>query len=275
VIKRWPRSVLPVGIFAEGLKDVPVIIGGGQNTRPRFWLLIDPIDGTRELMYDKRSAYFLAAAAPGSAPHPRLSDSLASVAVELPTSKAGWADIFFWSKGKPVVAIRENLLDGSYQALIARPSAATDLTNAFGSVVAFFPEGKQKAAAIVEAIAREGDPSNHSVQIFDDQYISTGGQMIELLTGRDRFIADLRPLLTPTERSSLYCHPYDLALAPLAKAAGVILCTPEGHTLDAAFGLDPIIAWCGYANDALRKKVEPIIVRHVRNLAPRNRGHKT
>ena len=161
-----------------------------------------------------------------------------------------------------MVAIRENLRDGSRQALpTPRRSQATGLANAFGSVVAFFPEGKQKTAAIAEAIGGESDLLN-SAQIFDDQYISTGGQMIELLTGRDRFVADLRPLLHPTDPSGLCCHPYDLALAPLAKAAGAILCTPEGCVLDAPFALDNNIAWCGYANDAIRQKVEPIIVRN-------------
>ena len=58
VIRHWPRSSLPVGIFAEGLREVPAIIGDGHDTEPKFWLLIDPIDGTRELMFDKRSAYF-------------------------------------------------------------------------------------------------------------------------------------------------------------------------------------------------------------------------
>ena len=209
---------------------------------------------------------------------PRLSDSVASVGVELPTSKAGWADIFFWSNGEPVVAIRESLLDGSREPLYeARPSAATDLRNAFGSVVALFPEGKQKAAAIAEAIARGSDQPNHAVQIFDDQYISTGGQMIELLTGRDRFIADLRPLLLPADRSpdNPCCHPYDLALAPLADAAGVVLRTPQGDALDTDFGLDLDVAWCGYANHAIRQKVEPIIVRCLRDLAATSeRGRK-
>jgi hypothetical protein len=227
-------------------------------------------------MYDKRSAYFLAAAAPGSLLHPRLSDSLASVGVELPTSKAGFADVFFWSNGQPVVAMRENLLDGSRQTLKIQPSLSPDLANAFGSVVAFFPEGKRQAAAIAEEIARDSEPLAGSVQIFDDQYLSTGGQMIELLTGHDRFIADLRPFLLPggCTQDGLCCHPYDLALAPLAKAAGVILCTPEGDILDPPFGLDLDVAWCGYANDTIRQKVEPIIARSVRRLAASQLGCK-
>ena len=30
---------------------------------------------------------------------------------------------------------------------------------------------------------------------FEDQYLSTGGQLYELMAGHDRFIADIRPLL--------------------------------------------------------------------------------
>lgn len=254
-LETWPEHLLPVGVFAEGLPWAPLIVGGAVNAAPKYWLLIDPIDGTRGLMYEKRSAYFLAAAAPGSSALPRLSQCIASVAVELPPPKAGWADVFVWGIDEGVRAERHALTDGFVApCALVRPSTATGLAEAFGCVVAFFPGGKREAAALAEEIA-----ATAAAHVFDDQYISTGGQMVELMTGRDRFVVDVRPLLSAPTASC--CHPYDLAIVPLARAAGIILCAPDGSELDAPFSLDLDVAWCGYANEAIKRIVHPVVAR--------------
>jgi hypothetical protein len=265
-LQGWPEGLLPVAVFSEGLHQVPLLIGGQPQDLPKYWLLIDPIDGTRGLMYDKRSAYFLAAAAPGTTRQPRLSDCIASVGVELPTSKAGWADMFVWSKGRSVRAMRADLSDSSIRSFDAiRPSTATDLSNSFGTVVAFFPQGKRRAAGLAEEIAKVNSTFGGPIQIFEDQYICTGGQMVELMIGHDRFSADLRPLLYAKDSiKGLCCHPYDLALAPLVKAAGVILTGSDGMELDAPFALDINVSWCGYANEKIKELVEPVIQRALR-----------
>lgn len=267
-IARWPAEYLPVALFAEGLDDVPFMIGGTGSSTPKWWLLIDPIDGTRGLMYQKRPAFFLAAAAPGNVNDPRLTDAVASVAVELPISKAGWADAYVWSNGAPVRGIRSNLFDGSERSIARiQPSTAVDLSQAFGSVVAFFPEGKRQAAELAEGIAVGTGAAGGHAQIFDDQYISTGGQLVELMTGKDRFIIDVRPhFLTGPGGSQLCCHPYDLAIAPLARAAGVVLLSPDGKLLDAPFALDVDVAWCGYANREIASLVSPIVEAYIESV---------
>jgi hypothetical protein len=103
--------------------------------------------------------------------------------------------------------------------------------------------------------------------IFDDQYISTGGQLVELMCGRDRFCCDLRPLFydiiekrsdQPTIHG-LACHPYDMAGLPLAKAAGIIVTDGYGSELDAPFSVTHPVHWCGYANEAIRSQIAPLI----------------
>ncbi len=260
-IAGWPTHLLPVGVFAEGLPRAPTMIGGLSGATPKYWLLIDPIDGTRGLMFDKRSAYFLAAAAPGTERAPRLSHCTVSVVVELPTAKAGFGDTFWWTRDGGVRAQRCNLAGGDSENLNFRPSTAVTLANSFGSVVAFFQHGKQRAAELAQQIAQVSSP------VFDDQYLSTGGQMVELLTGRDRFVVDIRPFLAGS-CSALCCHPYDLAAAPLVKAAGVELCAPDGSDLDAFFDLQSNVGWCGYANIGVRNLVQPIVQRFISNCAP-------
>ena len=51
-------------------------------------IIIDPIDGTRGLMYDKRSAFFLAGAAPNRGDSTTLQDIEVAAMVELPTTRS-------------------------------------------------------------------------------------------------------------------------------------------------------------------------------------------
>jgi hypothetical protein len=99
---------------------------------------------------------------------------------------------------------------------------------------------------------------------FEDQYASSGGQLYELMIGHDRFNADLRPLMAPLlarqgHALGLCCHPYDVCTALIAREAGVVLTDAHGAPLDAAMSVTPDVAWVGYANAALRARIEPAL----------------
>ena len=70
-----------VEVVSEGLEE-PVVVGGD----PTWTVIVDTIDGTRGLMYDKRPAWCLAAAAPHGG---SLRDIVAAAMTELPTVEAG------------------------------------------------------------------------------------------------------------------------------------------------------------------------------------------
>jgi hypothetical protein len=103
--------------------------------------------------------------------------------------------------------------------------------------------------------------------IFEDQYISTGGQFVELMTGHDRFCCDLRPVFYDIIRSrfirqpdiGLQCHPYDIAGLLAARNSGVQITDAWGNELDAAFDLSTPVHWCGYANPALKALIAPVV----------------
>ena len=57
----------------------------------------------------------------------------------------------------------------------------------------------------------------------------------------------------------LECHPYDMAGMMIGKAGGVILTDGLGRPLDAYFNVFDAVHWCGYANEALRRQIEPVI----------------
>jgi hypothetical protein len=133
-------------------------------------------------------------------------------------------------------------------------------------VVRFFPGAREELAAIDEEIAfgALGPPQSGKAHLFEDQYISSGGQLYELMAGHDRFVADIRPLMNQHlaktgKPMGLCCHPYDLATELIAREMGVIVTDERGHGLDAPLAVRPDVSWVGYANAAVRAQVEPLL----------------
>ncbi len=246
----WPD----VELVSEGLEE-PVVIGDD----PTWTVIVDSIDGTRGLMYDKRPAWSLAAAAPRGG---TLRDVVAAAMTELPTTKQGLADQLSGTRGNGVVAERIDLGDGRRSPIAVQPSGATDLEHGFAVVAKFFIPGKVALAQLeTELFARLG--SRH---VFDDEYISSGGQLHELIAGRDRFVADLRPLVDP---DAFACHPYDICTAMLLEEAGGVVTDPRGAPLDVPLDTTTAVAWAGYANPTLAAKIGPILAELVDDLRSR------
>ena len=273
-LKVWSEEIGPLVVVAEGFGEDGTVAFGPHGANPQLRLLIDPIDGTRCLMYDKRSAWFLAAAAPDRGSATRLVDAVASVMVELPTSKQRWADHVAFAKGEPLLAQRVDIETGETTPLDPRPSRMATLLNGYGQVSNFFPGTKELASELMERIATAvvGTVQPGMASIFEDQYTSTGGQFVELLFARDRFCCDLRPIFydilehrsgRPVSRG-IACHPYDIAGLPAAMAGGVIITDAFGAALDAEFSVSAPVHWCGYANESLRREIEPAIREFIR-----------
>ncbi len=63
-VAAWPDALLPVELVMEGLGESGQRRIGDEHEPLKYRLMIDPIDGTRNIMFDKRSGWFLAALAP-------------------------------------------------------------------------------------------------------------------------------------------------------------------------------------------------------------------
>ncbi len=350
--EEWGNET-PLVLVAEGLEDEhgregPVVFPRGLRAdRALIRVIVDPIDGTRGLMYDKRSAWALAGVAPNKGPGTRLRDIEIAVMTELPTSKMGHGDVLWAIKGQGTRAVRERLeekkslvepqvfLDDlthrpvgrvltkmgkvadehvidalnhqnreggrigdilvgrghvteqdvqialAFQAgeepdmapaimsiitgepLRVRPSQATDIHHGFASVANFFPGTKELSSRLMEHLAKNliGPADVTKATVFDDQYISTGGQFYELVVGHDRFTADLRPAFYKLQGQpeGLCCHPYDCATLLIAEEAGAIITDAAGEPLDGPLDTTTGLNWVGYANPALRRKIEPLV----------------
>jgi len=268
----WGREAAFV-LIAEGLE------GGGQRVFPRgareedaeFRVIVDPIDGTRGIMYDKRSAWILAGVAPNRGRSTTLADVEAAMQTELPTTRQPVSDVLWAARGQGAQAERHDLATGQARPLALAPSQARTVRHGFAVIVKFFPGAKEELARLEERLFEEtlGPPEDGNPLVFDDQYISTGGQLYELMVGHDRFCADLRPLAHAAAglsgaQARLCCHPYDLAAELIAREAGVIVTDERGGPLRAPLDVASEASWIGYANESVRQELGPALARLLR-----------
>jgi fructose-1,6-bisphosphatase/inositol monophosphatase family enzyme len=271
-LERTVAARAPVILIAEGLPTGHVVLPRGASEHDAVWrIIIDPIDGTRGLMYQKRSAWILTGVAPNRGPETNLQDIELAVQTEIPLVKQHLMDSLWAVRGEGAHAERTNRLTGERRTLPLMPSRARSIAHGFAMIVRFFPGARDVLAAIDEEIIRGAlEPIRPGkAHCFEDQYISTAGQLYELMSGHDRFIADLRPyaekvLARQGLALGLCCHPYDLATELIAREAGVIVAEPTGGPLRARLALEPDVAWAGYANEHIRAKIEPLLIEGLR-----------
>ena len=251
----------PVVLVAEGLPGGEVVVPkGADGSTARWVIIVDPIDGTRGLMYQKRPAWILTGVAPGPGPC-RLADIELAVQTEIPLVKQHLCDEIWAVRGQGASGVRFNRLTGEHRPLTLQPSTATTIEHGFATIARFFPGHRAELGAIDDEVvaALLGAPQPGKAQAFEDQYISSGGQFYELMAGHDRFVADLRPLFERRRATgaALCCHPYDVCTALIARALGVVLTDEHGRSLDAPLDVTSDVSWIGYANPTLRAGIEP------------------
>ncbi|MEO8337076.1 MAG: inositol monophosphatase [bacterium] len=257
----------PLVLIAEGLPPEGLVLPEGASERDCKWrLLVDPIDGTRGLMYQKRSAWILTGVAPNRGAGTRLRDIELAVQTEIPLVKQHLADQLWAIRGLGIGARRINRLTGETSDITPRPSTSDSVAHGFATVARFFPGARDILAAIDDEImiAAGGPVTAGKAICFEDQYISTGGQLYEMMVGHDRFVADLRPLLHDVLRERglphpLCCHPYDLCTVLIAEELGLEVTDVAGQPLDTPLDLETDVAWVAYANKRLRARVEPAL----------------
>ena len=263
--EREIATLAPVVLIAEGLAQGKIILPRGVPETDAVWrIIVDPIDGTRGLMYQKRSGWILTGVARNRGDETRLTDIEMAIQTEIPLVKQHLSDCAWAVRGQGAHAERFNRLTGTRAEIRVSPSEAATIAHGYAGVVRFFPGGREELAAIDEEIvsATMGPAQPGKAHCFEDQYASTGGQLYELMSGHDRFIADLRPLL---ERSlqekgiapGLCCHPYDICTELIAREAGVLVTGSDGQPLRDRLAVELDVTWVGYANQKIRAQIEP------------------
>jgi fructose-1,6-bisphosphatase/inositol monophosphatase family enzyme len=265
--EREVASMAPLVLIAEGLSGGQVVLPRGTSEEEADWrVIVDPIDGTRGLMYQKRSAWVLTGVARNRGPNTGLQDIELAVQTEIPLVKQHLSDAVWAIRDEGAVAERFNRLNGNRVDLPLQPSNAEDISQGYSQIARFFPGARDILAAIDDEIvmAALGPVKPGKAHCFEDQYTSSGGQLYELMSGHDRFVADLRPLLGPLLSArglpdGICCHPYDLCTELIARELGVVVTDVEGGPLRARLAVEPDVSWAGYANQNLHRLMEPLL----------------
>ncbi|MBK9715777.1 MAG: inositol monophosphatase [Kouleothrix sp.] len=262
--REWPLVLIAEGLGATGQLVLPQ---GASAEQAELRVIVDPIDGTRGLMYQKRPAWILTGVAPNRGAATSLADIELALMTEIPLLRQHLCDSLWSVAGQGAQAERLNRLTGEWQTLAPQPSRATTIAQGYGGLARFFPGARDVLAAVDESVIDRvlGPQPAGAALAFEDQYISTGGQLYELLMGHDRWVADLRPLVEPLLRRrgkprGLCCHPYDLCAELIAREAGVVVTDAHGRQLDAPLDVTSDVAWVGYANGAIRDQVAPALL---------------
>lgn len=260
---RWSFLLVAEGLGADGLQVFPQ---GTDVTQAELVIIIDPIDGTRELMYQKRAAWILTGVAVNRGAETNLSDIELAVQTEIPLVKQHLSDSLWAIIDQAAQGERYNKITGERTLLLPQPSQSTTIAHGYGNISRFFPGIRAELAAIDDELIQRvlGPNKQGQVQTFEDQYICSGGQLYELIMGHDRWIADLRPLAEPIlaargQASGLYCHPYDLCTELIARKLGIIVTDAHDKPLAAPLDVFTGISWIGYANDAIHKQIAPVL----------------
>ncbi|HSD46408.1 MAG TPA: hypothetical protein VLB87_07275 [Pyrinomonadaceae bacterium] len=265
--EREIASSVPVVLIAEGLPEGKIVLPRGNRDADAVWrVIVDPIDGTRGLMYQKRSGWVLTGVARNRGDDTTLADIEFAIQTEIPLVKQHLSDCAWAFRGQGAHAERFNRLTGERSTISLQPSSASTIEHGYAQVARFFPGAREELAAIDEEIVRGavGPVRPGKANCFEDQYASTGGQLYELMSGHDRFIADLRPLMEPILQKrglslGICCHPYDVCTELIAREAGVVVTDLHGNALQEKLAVAPDVAWVGYANDRLRVQLEPLL----------------
>ena len=268
----WPKTT-PCELVMEGLESHGRLIfpQSSRMADVQLKVLIDPIDGTRMLMHDKRSAWVLTGIAGHQGEANTLEDIELAVMTELPVSKQGWFDQVSARRGVGASGVQatrrewrnvENPVDGGVPISFT-PSQSVRLEHGFGSFLRMLPQGVESLAALQQAFFKRLYAANDlsTLPVFEDQYISTGGQLYELFSGRDRFVCDARGLVFKQlgMNDTLSCHPYDLCTALVARELGCVIERPDGGPLDFPMDTTHPVNWVGYSNPDLARVLRPAL----------------
>ena len=121
--EREIASQVPIVLIAEGLENGKVILPRDADETDAVWrIIVDPIDGTRGLMYQKRSAWILTGVAPNRGAETNLQDIEFAIQTEIPLIKQHLSDEIWAFRGNGALAERFNRLTGESFALKLLPS---------------------------------------------------------------------------------------------------------------------------------------------------------
>ena len=236
----------------------PVSLQGFDHGGPR--IAIDPVDGTRHLMADLRSAWTVIGLAAPGAEVPRLSDVIWGFVGELPDSRArAWRSLTARRGQGCRSALRELEDDTLLQEGELRANSDDRADHGYFPFFAFHPDLRTEVARLAanffaRLLDEEGAELAHC---YDDQYISSGGQLVLTAMGTYRMVVEARALLAQRRgRPTQVCKPYDVCGAVLcAREAGCVVLGLDGEELDVPLDVSTPVCFAAFANEGTYRRL--------------------
>jgi fructose-1,6-bisphosphatase/inositol monophosphatase family enzyme len=236
-------------------------LSGFDHGGPR--IVVDPVDGTRNLMTDLRSAWSVVGLAGPGAGAPRQRELVFGVLSEIPDTRAASYRRFSAVRGGPCHFEERAFYKGGpiVKPVELRTGSDDRVDRGYFPFFKYMADMRPQIAAL-EARFLERLERLEGAELrtcWDDQYISNGGQLALLSLGSYRMLADLRAHLAAARgRPTLATKPYDIAGALLcAQAAGCVVTAVDGGELDFTIDVSTPVAWVGWVNEATRARLAP------------------
>ena len=241
---------------SEGFASLENFAHGG----PR--IALDPIDGTRNLMADLRSAWTVVSFAPAGEAMPRLNEITLGIVSELPISRMNRFLTLRAELGTGCVRTERGTEDNEVIREVRLDTGSDDRPDhGYFPFFRFERHQAPRIAAIESEFHRRlaEHESADTLTCYDDQYISNGGQLVLLTGGTYRFVSDLRAwLASESGKPATTSKPYDSAGAILcAREAGAILEAADGSELDFPIDATTPVSFVGWVNAATRERLRP------------------
>ena len=239
-------------------------LDGFDHGGPR--IVCDPIDGTRNLMHDLRSAWCVLALAGPGAGAPSLDEVELGVVGELCDSRAARARLLRAVRGhgarlrlEPLDEPRDGDPAASESPLRADGDARVD--HGYFPFFAFHPGSRPRVARVAaDFFARiERAHGADLASCLDDQYIASAAHLALTALGTYRMVVDLRARLAELGGSETQtAKPYDVAGAVLvAREAGAVVLDLDGLPLALPLDASTPVSYCAFANEATRARLWP------------------
>lgn len=236
--ERWPGTLVMEGF------DQPVPIGAAPPEGEAVWTyLADPVDGTRGYLAGLHSGWVLLGAGRSAKV---LEDLEVGAAVEIPTTRAAVAMVAC-ADSSGFLSVQDDLLTAEHSSVHRelQPKTYADLQRSFVTVVRLLPGGHGPIGAWADEFLQ-------GLEVYDDMYPCSGGQLMAVATGSASAVVDPRPLLHP---EGFHTHPYDLAAFVVARAAGVIVEALPPGPLRYPIDTSTPVAWAAYANEEIASQL--------------------
>lgn len=259
----------PLSLFTEdagwrhmgpGANSEPAPLPDFNHGGPR--IIIDPVDGTRHLMFDLRPAWCVIGQAGPGPGMPQLHELEHAILAELPDTRAARGRRLAASRGAGAVSWA---VDASGKRLGPDQPLSTDSDTrpdyGYFPFYGYHPDVRAEihslAGAFFERLAEYEQAD--IAHCYDDQYIASGGQLALLCLGTYRMICDPRPLVSARRgKSTQTAKPYDLAGAVLiAREAGAVVLDLDGKDLDLPLDGCTEVGFAAFANAGTHARLWP------------------